>query len=397
MRTRNIVNWNFRPVIFLIVVALASGLFSMTTAGQSSRARRVNLQSPNPEAHTEQIQSPRPVSDPATGPESQPQAPARTPDQRSPHQPDAPQNPAQQPQQPKQDPQKTVDKTGELDAEPIRINSTLVTVPVSVTDANGVPVRNLRVEDFFLEEEGTPQTLQSLGEPGKTPLELTLLFDVSRSIRNKFDFEREAAGRFLRQVLKPGDTVTVFSIGSKPKLSIERSDNAETAIAATMSIEPTDDATAFFDTVVKAARHLSDGANPNSRHVMVVISDGEDTNSERFNLMDAVRELQTSDALFYAINPSGPSIKLNRISTRGHEGMARLSSETGGMTFLPEKLEDLNQVFSQITAELQAQYLLGYYSTNEATDGKFRRINVKVPNHPYLRIRARKGYYAPKE
>ena len=164
-----------------------------------------------------------------------------------------------------------------------------------------------------------------------------------------------------------------------------------------MTIEPTEESTAFFDSVVAAARYLDDHANPGVRRVMVIISDGEDTNSERHGLTDALREIQRSDTLFYSINPSGPSIWLNKISLRGHEGMTRLANETGGLSFLPDKLEDLTQVFSQIANELQAQYLLGYYSTNEANDGKFRRIAVRIPKQADLRIRARNGYYAPKE
>src|SRR5262249_53551186 len=153
--------------------------------------------------------------------------------------------------QPPQNPQKKTQP--EPEAEPIRINTNLVAVPVSITDEQGNPIRNLRAEDFLLEEEGAPQQIQTLGEPGKTPLELALLFDVSRSVRNRFDFERQAAGRFLREVLKTGDAVSVFSIGSTPKLSIPRTNNVDQAIAATNAIEPTEEATAFFDTVVRAA------------------------------------------------------------------------------------------------------------------------------------------------
>lgn len=368
--------WNFRHLkplaVILITFALVAGNLSMTAAGQTTRTRRVSDEAQKKEPP----QEPKPVSKPETRPASQ------TPDQ-----------------QPKQDPQKPPEKkpAPEPEAEPIRINSNLVAVPVSVTDAQGNPIRNLRAEDFQLEEEGAPQQIQTLGEPGKTPIELALLFDVSRSVRNRFDFEREAAGRFLKEVLKPGDAVSVFSIGSTPKLSIPRTDNVQKAVAATAAIEPTEEATAFFDTVVKAAHHLNDSANPGVRRVMVVISDGEDTNSDRFRLGDATRELQRSDSLLYAINPSGPSIHLNKISTKGHEGMIRLATETGGLAFLPDKLEDLTQVFSQIAAELQAQYLLGYYSSNETNDGKFRRITVRVPKHSELRIRARQGYYAPKD
>jgi Ca-activated chloride channel homolog len=300
----------------------------------------------------------------------------------------------QQSEQSTQDPQKP--KPGEPEETLIKIDSNLVAVPVSVTDNEGNPVRNLTVEDFVLEEEGVKQALEPLGEPGKTPLEMALLFDVSRSVRNRFDFERETAGKFLKEILKPGDAVSVFSIGATPKLSVPRTESADDAISATAAIQPTEDSTAFFDTVVRAANHLDDSANPNIRRVMVIISDGEDTNSERFRLLDAKRELQRADTILYAINPSGPSIRLNKISTKGHEGMISLAEETGGVAFLPDKLADLTRVFNQITSELQAQYLLGYYSSNETNDGKYRRITVRVPKRSDLRIRARAGYYSPK-
>jgi Ca-activated chloride channel family protein len=342
----------------MAVFSIASGLIlAMTAAGQSTRERRINDEP--------QQQRPEP---PKQG----------------------------QSQEAKQDPQKPK-PTPEPEAEIIRINTNLVAVPVSVTDVEGNPVRNLKTEDFQLEEEGVQQTVQSLGEPGKTPIELALLFDVSRSVRNRFDFERETAGRFLKEVLKPGDAVTVFSIGTAPKLSVQRTENVDSAIAATTAILPDEPSTAFFDTVVRASHHLNDSSNPGVRRVMVVLSDGEDTNSERFRLGDATRELQRADALFYAINPSGPSIRLNKISTKGHDGMIALANETGGVAFLPDKIEDLTKVFNQITSELQAQYLLGYDSSAEKNDGKFRRITVRVPKRPELRIRARTGYYAPKD
>ena len=353
-------NWirNFRRLKSLAVFSIASGLIlAMTAAGQSTRERRINDEP--------QQQRPEP---PRQG----------------------------QSQEAKQDPQKTK-PTPEPEAEIIRINTNLVAVPVSVTDVEGNPVRNLKTEDFQLEEEGVQQTVQSLGEPGKTPIELVLLFDVSRSVRNRFDFERETAGRFLKEVLKPGDAVTVFSIGSAPKLSVQRTENVDSAIASTTAILPDEPSTAFFDTVVRASHYLNDSSNPGVRRVMVVLSDGEDTNSERFRLGDAKRELQRADALFYAINPSGPSIRLNKISTKGHDGMIALANETGGVAFLPDKIEDLTKVFNQITSELQAQYLLGYDSSAEKNDGKFRRITVRVPKRPELRIRARTGYYAPKD
>lgn len=272
----------------------------------------------------------------------------------------------------------------------------LVAVPVSVTDAGGQPIRNLSATDFQLEEEGKSQQVVTLGEPGKTPVELALLFDVSGSVFERFQFEQQAASRFLKEVLRPNDATSIFTIGLRPKLVQSRVVGVEKAVVAALAVNPTKEATAFFDTVVEAARYLGKTAEPGSRRAVVVISDGEDTLSENYVLGDALRELQRADCLFYSINPSGPSIRLNKINMKGQDGMVRLASATGGAAFLPDSLEDLDRVFRQITAELQAQYLLGYYSTDERTDGAFRRITVRVLKRPDLRVRARQGYYAPK-
>ncbi|MBS1807692.1 MAG: VWA domain-containing protein [Acidobacteria bacterium] len=285
----------------------------------------------------------------------------------------------------------------EADAgEVLRIESKLVAVPVSVTDTKGEPVRNLKPEDFRLEEEGKMQQLVALGDPGKTPVELSLVFDVSGSVYERFKFQQDAAARFLRQVVKPKDTVSIFSIGLFAKMTAGRTEELDKALTGLMSMTPTKEGTAFFDTVGDAAKYIGKTAEPGTRHVIVVISDGEDNNSERFSLRDVGQELQRNDCLFYSINPSGPSIWLNKVSLKGHQGMTTLAQQTGGAVFLPEKFEDLDAVFRQIAAELQAQYLLGYYSSDEKADGGFRKIAVNVPNRPDLRVRARQGYYAPK-
>ncbi len=277
----------------------------------------------------------------------------------------------------------------------IRVSSNLVAVPVSVLDSSGQPVRNLAARDFRIEEEGRPQQVVSLGEPGKTPVDLALLLDVSGSVHERFALEQQAASNFLKLALRPGDTASVFSIGLAPKLVRERTSTLDAAVAGVMSLEPTKEATAFFESVIEAARHLAGAAQPGARRVLLVISDGEDNNSLRHKLDDAVRELQRADCLFYSINPSGTAIHLNAISMKGQAGMEALAAETGG-AFLISTTEDLDTALRKIAAELQAQYLLGYYSRDERADGKFRPIAVMVPGRPELRVRARRGYYAPK-
>jgi Ca-activated chloride channel family protein len=278
--------------------------------------------------------------------------------------------------------------------ETIKIDSSLVEVPVSVTDAAGRPVRNLTAGDFRLEENGSPQQIVALGDPGEARVEIALLFDITASVYDLFQFERQAALRFMQEALRPNDAISIFTIGIRPRLIRPRVVGIDKAVKAAMAIEPTKEPTAFFDAVAEAARYLGKTAAPGAKRVVVVISDGEDMLSANHTVGDALKELQRSDCLFYSINPSGPSIRLNKISLRAEDDLISLASGTGGAAFLPNGLEDLDEAFGQIASDLRAQYLLGYYSTAERADGRFRRISVRAPRRPDLRLRARQGYYA---
>jgi Ca-activated chloride channel homolog len=289
---------------------------------------------------------------------------------------------------------KRLHKPQEDVGETIRIDSTLVEVPVSVTDSTGRPVHNLTARDFQLEENGRLQQIVSLGDPGKARVEIALLFDITASVYSLFQFERQAALRFLQEALNPNDAVSIFTIGVRPRLVRSREIGVARAINAAMGIVPTKEPTAFFDTVAEAARYLDRTAAPGAKRVIVVISDGEDMHSANNTVGDALKELQRADCLFYSINPSGSSIRLNKISLRAQEDLTSLAAGTGGAAFLPEGVKDLDEAFSQIAADLRAQYLLGYYSTAERADGRFRRISVRAPRRPDLRLRARQGYYA---
>jgi Ca-activated chloride channel family protein len=313
----------------------------------------------------------------------------------------------------------TPDDAGDYDV--VRVNSNLVVVPVSVTDATGQPVLGLTTTDFHLEEEGRAQEIAQIGDPEQVPLDIALLFDISLSVEARFDFEKEAAARFLKQVMKAGDRATVFTIGTNARLE-QPLDTAERVAAKVVTLQPSKGATAFYDTVVEAARYLAQNSPGSHRRVVVVISDGEDTYSEKIKtaigatpqerdsikmedrlkihnrvILEVQREIQKAEVAFYSINPSGESIKLNIISKRAEEGMEQMAAATGGTSFVPEKLESLEAVFRQIAAELRSQYLLQYYSNDESPTGKFLRIKVGVPARPQLRIRARQGYYTKRK
>lgn len=275
----------------------------------------------------------------------------------------------------------------------IRVQSNLVSVPVSVTDAAGHAVLNLGIDDFRIEENGRPEIPSRIAEPGETPLELALLLDVSGSVSPRFEFERQAAARFLQRVLRPEDTVTIFSIGPQPDVLQPRTADLGTALRRLCAAVPTQGSTAFYDTVVMAAHLLRRTNTPGIRRVEVALSDGEDNNSESYTFVDVLQQVQRADCIFYSINPSGSSIRLNKVSTDGQRNMQSLAGQTGGSAFLPENAEELDPMFQRVATELRAQYLLEYYSSDQVADKAFRHIVVSTPAHPDLRIRARQGYY----
>ena len=329
----------------------------------------------------------------------------------------------------------------------IKVNSRLVVVPTSVTDASGNTIQGLTANDFKINEEGRPQTIESVAPGEAVPLEIALLFDVSASTDAMFGYELETAASFLQGVMKPQDRASVFSIGETPVL-VQPRDTADKAVVAIRSLKPTKGYTAFYDTVSAAADYLRKNAPEHSRRVIVVISDGEDTNSayiakamqegyrklgDKINTMDskAVYELtvqynlnaslaerqrmlqllQNVDTVFYSINPAGSSYQLNKISVFGQQNMERFATDTGGTAFIPKFLstdtklsydnatntrlnnEMLDKIFRQLASELRSQYLVQYYSDAEFPNGKFVNLKVTVPTHPDAKVRARQGYY----
>lgn len=275
----------------------------------------------------------------------------------------------------------------------IRVSSDLVTVPISVSDRNGAAVADLKVSDFLIEEDGRPQDIYRMAEAGQSPLELALLFDLSGSVNHRFEFEQKAATNFLEKVWKPGDAISIIAFHEQPLVQINGARSLKEALQELHALSPTRSATAFYDSVVFSARLLRDSARPETRRASIVISDGEDNRSDH-SIVDALREVQRADSMFYSINPGGNSIRLNEISIKGQQSLRSLAVETGGDAFVSDNHTDLDFIFSRIASELRAQYLLTYYSSNPGPDRGFRRIRVSVPSRPDLRIRARQGYYA---
>src|SRR5262249_32603507 len=143
-------------------------------------------------------------------------------------------SPISQEQQPS--PQaKPAQEPAQKQEETIHLSSRLVLVPGSASDSSGQPVKGLRSDDIIIEEDGRRQQVISLGEPGKVPVDIALLLDVSGSTQKQFAFEQQAAVRFIGDVLKTSDAVSLFSIGRTPQLVKARTSGREEAVAGLMS------------------------------------------------------------------------------------------------------------------------------------------------------------------
>jgi Ca-activated chloride channel family protein len=284
------------------------------------------------------------------------------------------------------------DSSNAIRKSAIRSTTNLVLIPVSVTDMAGNPVKNLQLEDFTVLDNGQTVKLQQLLKPELTRLEIILLFDITSSVWYHSDIVKESAAGFVKSIFRSGDAVSIVGISTPPEILLQRTESLPDVLDGLKHL-PRGAATAFFDAVVKAARLFPDRPDPETRRVIVVLSDGED-NFSRYKLDTALKEVQKADSLFYSINPGASPDRLNKVSRRGQQWMATIAEQTGGAAFMAESFRDLGGIYDEIARELQVQYLLSYYSPATASDNDFRTISVTLPEHPGLKVRARKGYYA---
>jgi len=408
------------PLAAVVCAACASAVVLTPESAARSQGARLNA----PAAR--QTPQPTPIVVPRLPPAA---APSPTPDWDNPPPPRRAPTPQPTPRESK--PAEAIEE----DDTVYRISSNLVVVPTSVVDASGNPVQGLRPEDFRLEEEGRRQEIAEVGAAEAVPLDIALVFDISSSTIKNFDFMKQAAAGFLKEVMKSSDRAAVFTIGERSNLAQPLA-GADAAARHVTTIPAAEKATgtAFYDTVTAAAKYLAQNASGKNRRVVLVISDGEDNFStdvrdatvaalDRVNkaggektegekletvgegtagvhrraLQRVMREVQQADAVFYSINPSGPGVRLNVISQRAEYGMRQLSEATGGSSFLPSQVSELDAIFRRIAAELRAQYLLQYYSSSDAAPGKFLKIRVATPARADLRVRARQGYYVQRQ
>jgi len=281
-----------------------------------------------------------------------------------------------------------------------KVESTLVPIPVSVLDANGRVVTNLKDADFELRIDGK---VVEIGEVfrSESPIRLAMLFDNSSSVTIARDFEREAAVRFFKRVIRPEiDTAALFSVADYTRLEQPLTRDVGILNRAIMAFPPPAGATALFDGIVEVADYLRSSTG---RRVVVIVSDGEDTYSDPKNtLNEVIKQLQIQNCLVYVVRTkdfeyfklTGSRAGNSNIRALDAERrMLEITAQTGGAVYSPIDEREMNAAFDSISAALSQQYVLAYYPEGDkGKSGETREIMVTVKGRTGLTVRSRKGF-----
>jgi Ca-activated chloride channel family protein len=276
-----------------------------------------------------------------------------------------------------------------------RADTTLVLVPVGVTDPSNRYVLGLEKENFRILEDGVEQTITHFSSEDAA-LSVGLILDVSGSIGGKLTTERQAIREFLK-TLNSTDEVFLVECSDRAELSVPFTRNA-TAIDDKLELTTSGGLTALLDAVHLGLREMKNAKNP--RKALLVISDGGDNNSRYTGteIQDLVRE---ADIQIFAMGVFEPfTFGLSAAEVTGPRVLSEISEQTGGRALAAKNTTDLPSIAARIGLELRNQYVLAYSPKNSARDGKYRKLEVKLiqPDAlPSLKARWRLGYYAPSE
>ena len=268
----------------------------------------------------------------------------------------------------------------------VRVTSTLVPVPASVVDVRGVAVTNLKLEDFELRIDGQPNIISDLSR-AETPVRMAMLFDNSGSLSEFREFEKRAAIRFFRNVLRPVDQAAVFSVSTDVTLAEPLTNDARRLESTITSFGKPEGATSLFDAIIQAGAYLKPYPG---RRIVVIVSDGEDTTS-RADFDTTLQRALADDCQIYVVQ-TGLYENANVRALAAERRMEEFASQTGGAAYIPRSAEDLDSAFAQIAADLAQQYILSYYPAADKRDGRYHVIGVSVKTRANTRVRARKGF-----
>ncbi|MEP7342428.1 MAG: VWA domain-containing protein [Acidobacteriota bacterium] len=311
--------------------------------------------------------------------------------------PNTPQPKVRTPEEHQQNPPKKDDE------DTIRINSDLVTVVTTISKKSPTDSLNLKREDFEVLEDGVPQEIANFARDAEQPLNLVMLFDCSLSVTQKFGFEKRAASKFFERVIRPQDRAAIFSVSTDVIVAQEFTNRIPLLTQATKQLKA-EGATSLYDGVYLASEYLK---NTKGRRVIVIVSDGGDTTSQK-GLLAALGQAQQADVLVYSVYTGNFGGSQNLRDLAGERALETFANETGAELYRPkatpgtqgdatdeQSLKEFDLAFASLAEQLRTQFVLGFFSSNEARDGTYRKLVVKVKK-PGYKARARAGYYAPK-
>ena len=268
-----------------------------------------------------------------------------------------------------------------------------VNVLFIATDKHGKFVRNLNEGDFsILDDHKPPQSIISFRRETDLPLEMGLLIDVSGSVHGRFDFEQQAATGFLQHVIRPGfDKAFILGFNAHGQIAQDFTDNV-TLLSAGVNRLHNGGGTALYDAIYRACKDklMKDKSDHPIRKAIIILSDGEDNQSE-VSRAQAIEMAQRAEVLIYAISTDDSGLVL-----RGDQILQQLADATGGRAFFPYKMKDITHSFTAIEDELRSQYVVSYKPSDFDADGRYRSIEI-TSSKKDLQVRARKGYFAPRQ
>jgi VWFA-related protein len=288
-------------------------------------------------------------------------------------------------------------------APPIRIEVDLVSVVFSVTDRRNRHITGLGQNDFVVYEDGVRQEIKRFTSESNLPLRIGLLVDMSNSVRPRFQFEQEAAIDFLHTILRPkADRAFLIAFDTTPVLNQDFTDDPQALADAIRGLRA-GGGTALYDAIWLAAKKLGESSGTDTRKMLIVLSDGDDTAST-VTSREALEMALRHEVTIFTVSTSAPPIKYSGKSVdlqnpcevlgqRGDKMLQEFAEKTGGTPYCPFDTIDVGRSFEKIVNELRSQYTLAYTPSNANRDGRFRYITIEA-RRGGVRIHHRPGYYA---
>src|SRR5215470_530207 len=282
------------------------------------------------------------------------------------------QNPAAKP--PDQKPQ-----TLRPDDPPQKIGVLEVQLPVSAKRSRKF-LPGLTANNFEVYEDGKLQKIEKFVAPSELPLRVGLLVDTSNSVKLKLPFEKDAGEDFVADVItrRKKDQVLLGSFDSDVELHVDFTDNQEALIRELRKLKASG-VTRLYDAIYRIIEEkMANQTGDDSRRIIVVLSDGEDTASEK-TLKEALEMAQKYDVTIFGISTKNfKGVGAGMVEGEDDKDLRQLCEGTGGQVFLPTEKEELFRSFSRIATDLRHEYVLFYKPTNQERSIKRREIKVKL-------------------